>query len=401
MLVFSTAFCLITGMFASAILMAIIFIVLTAIFYWSRVKGKLAQAIVVFSFASNFLFVVNFYFNSGINGPTILIFILTFFLNISIVSKKQYLFWILLNLTIVFSLLTLSYLYPEKIPFSYPDRLSRHIDWAYSYVVIVFLVFIITVFIQGSRDKERRITEQKALELQNANDTKDKLFSILAHDLRSPLNSIKNYLEILSEIDLTEEEQRLMRNELIVSTRYTEQMLSNLLSWSQNQMSGIAAVLISLNIAETLSSTIRIQKSAADSKGVQLVDRLNPADFIIADPEMFTLVVRNLINNAIKFTPSGGMIELSSIKEGNYICLVIKDNGNGIPSDVQDTIFSPGIRSTYGTNNEKGVGLGLMLCKEFTEAQGGKIGFESREGAGTTFFLTFKTYFLTFKTYFE
>jgi two-component system sensor histidine kinase/response regulator len=223
-----------------------------------------------------------------------------------------------------------------------------------------------------------------------ANDTKDKLFSILAHDLRSPLVSIQNYLEILSDFKLDESEKLSIKKDLLNSTQHTQQMLSNLLSWSKSQMQGVTANLANVNLKEVLKSTFQIHKTIAAEKGILLTNQINNTVFIVADTDMLQLVVRNLINNAIKFTAPGGEITVSDDIIGDYCRIIIRDNGNGIPVEEQESIFSLKVNSTFGTKNEKGVGLGLVLCKEFTELQNGKITFESLPGIGTTFYVSFR-----------
>lgn len=152
---------------------------------------------------------------------------------------------------------------------------------------------------------------------------------------------------------------------------------------------GTRVSLTPLNLNEVIETCLRIQHSAAMEKLITIRNTADPEICILADLDMLKLVMRNLINNAIKFTRSGGEIVISNdIKDGCGV-LTIQDNGIGISPEQQKNLFSMETSSTYGTNNEKGVGLGLMLCKEFTEMQGGNISFTSCIGEGTTFNLSF------------
>jgi len=338
----------------------------------------------------NILLAVNFKYNSGINGPTLLIFVLCYFLTISIVPKKQYWFWISLNLLIVLALLSTEYRFPQFIPDTYSDIKSRYIDLGYTYILTVLFVFLVTTYVRQSYFTQHQLVEQKADELEFANETKNKLFSILAHDLRSPLASIQNYLEILSELQLDEDERLSINKKLLNSTQNTQQILSNLLLWSKSQMEGANVNMVNLNLGDVLQSTLQIQHTLAAEKGIQMVDRLKSSVSIIADADMLQLIIRNLISNAIKFTDPGGEIIISSDIIGDDCRITIKDNGTGINYEQQSDIFSLKAKTTYGTKNEKGVGLGLVLCKEFTELQNGKIAFESSPGVGTTFYVSFK-----------
>jgi len=389
---FGAFFNLLLGIPQLVILLLVVFVITCLCYYYARFKQKLNNCIIIYIIASNILFIINFKYNSGINGPSFLIFILSFFLTISIVPKKQFWFWITLNFLIVITLLAIEYKYPGIIINTYADNKSRFIDFTYSYITIALFIFVIATYIRESYHNERKLVEQKASELEQANDTKNKLFSILAHDLRSPLASIQNYLEILSEFKLDESERLSINKYLLNSTQNTQQMLSNLLLWSKSQMEGVTVNLVKVNLKKTLQSTFQIHQTIAAEKGIQLIDKVKDSILIIADIDMLELIVRNLINNAIKFTEPGGHIIVATDIIGDECRIMIKDNGTGISYEQQKDIFSLKANSTFGTKNEKGVGLGLVLCREFIDLQGGKITFESTPGAGTIFYISFKLY---------
>jgi two-component system sensor histidine kinase/response regulator len=374
------------------ILMAAIFIIAAICYYYARFKMKLNSCVIVYMIAINVLLIINFKYNSGINGPSLLIFILSYFLTISIVPQKQYWFWIPVNLLIVFVLLLIEYKYPAIILNTYVDTKSRFIDLGSTYVFITIFIFLVTVYVRKAYRTERKLAEQKATELEIANDTKNKLFSILAHDLRSPLASIQNYLEILSEFNIDETERLSINNALLNSTCNTQQMLGNLLFWSKSQMEGVTVNLVKLNLKEVLESTFQVHQTIAEEKNIRLIDDLDDSCLIIADADMLQLIIRNLVNNAIKFTKPGGEIIVSNDIVGDNCRIMIKDSGIGIPYEQQNDIFSLKASPTFGTKNERGVSLGLVLCKEFTELQNGSITFESTPGVGTTFYVSFKLY---------
>lgn len=376
------------GLFELVILMGGVIFVAILAFYLSRFRNKLNFSITFFSIAANLFFIANFYFNSGISGPGLMFFLLCIFLTTIIVPKKQYLFWLLLNIVEVIVLLFLSYKEPGLFIYRFPSLLSRYFDIGSSYTLTAILIFIATDFIRRSYNREKGIVEEKAEELQASNDTKNKLLSILAHDLRSPLGSIQNYLEILSELDIDEKQKQSITASLLSETKNTQQMLSNLLSWSKSQMEGVTVNLQEINLKDVLLPAIRAQQSRAGEKSINLETNINASIIVLADKDMLQLVVRNLLNNAVKFTPEGGKISIHSTVENNHCLITIKDNGRGIPFDMQADLFSMKVKSTYGTKNEKGVGLGLALCKEFAEIQNGKIWFDSIPGEGTTFYFS-------------
>jgi len=372
-----------------ASVMVPVFVSVVLSYYFARFKKKLSGPFILYMIATNLLIIVNFRYNAGINGPALLIFVLSFFLTISIVPQKQLAFWIVFNIAAVFTSLTIQYRYPGLVINTYANTSGRYLDFGFVYLLVVIIIFMVTTRIRKSYHAEKELVEQKATELEIANDTKNKLFSILAHDLRSPLASIQNYLEILSEFKLDDEERSTIKKELLNATEHTQQMLSNLLSWSKSQMKGVTVNLANINQKEVLQSTFSIHQTIAAEKGIRLVNQLKDGIFIKADADMLQLVVRNLINNAIKFTAPGGEIIVSNDLVGGKCRIIVKDNGSGIPVEKQSNIFSLKVSSTFGTKNEKGVGLGLVLCKEFTELQNGEIMFESIQGVGTVFYISF------------
>jgi two-component system sensor histidine kinase/response regulator len=181
----------------------------------------------------------------------------------------------------------------------------------------------------------------------------------------------------------------MLGDELLTLTKNTSNLLTNLLTWSKLQMDGKGVRLSSENVYETVERVLSIQRMLADKKAVNIVSRVNPATYITADHNMLELVIRNLINNAIKFTPSGGQIDIGLQIQEHTCNLVVADNGIGIDPGQQDEIFSLKTQSTFGTNNEKGIGLGLVLCKELLALQEGELWFESTPGKGTTFYASF------------
>lgn len=161
-------------------------------------------------------------------------------------------------------------------------------------------------------------------------------------------------------------------------------MMANLLSWSKSQLEGVRVNIQHLYLLKTLHDMLKVEVSMAQEKGIHLTYHINENIFVKADPNMLLLVIRNLISNAIKFTDAGGNIQLIAVVEGD--CKIsITDSGRGIEEADQKHVFSLKAKSTFGTNNEKGVGLGLILCKEFTELQNGSISFTSKMGVGTSF----------------
>lgn len=365
-------------------------------YYLSRFKRKSSLGIKIFCIVCNLAFAINYFYNSGINGPNLLLFSLVFLMVIAVIPKKHFKIWIPVNILMVFGILTVQYFYPNVAPDVYISRLSKVIDFGVTYFVVVILTYFAISYIRKNYDTERflvhqqhRAIEEQKLELERINSEKDKLFSVVAHDIRIPLNSIQSYLELLAESDLGEEERVQIKKQLLQVTRDTSAMVTNMLSWSKTQMEGSKVDLAPMNVKEALLDGLNIEKSISQRKGLRLDIFSEEGLHIIADYHMFQLVVRNLVNNAIKFTEKGGQVTVAAKRLANVGCIEVRDNGLGISPEQRRKLFQLRASSTYGTNKEKGVGLGLLLCKEFTELQGGTIAFEPNGDKGSVFTLSF------------
>jgi two-component system sensor histidine kinase/response regulator len=380
----------IAGHVAIASVMLIIALLSLAEYYLCRVKQKLALALLLFGLIGNASFALIYLNDSAIDGPGTYAFILLLFLLIAIAPKKQYAFWMILNPVLVTSLLLITYYYPGLVNSSYPTKSARFITIGYNYVFFTLMIGLITIYLKNTYSSQKRLVEDKAELLKEVNETKNKLFSVIAHDLRSPLASIQNYLEVISEFEFSVEEKKKMEQELLLKTKDTDQMLYNLLHWSAAQMDGIRVKLVTLNLKETIAPVLHIIRTSAIEKDITLNDLLPDTISLTADKDMLQLMVRNLVSNAVKFTRPGGEVEISHTIENDFCRVMIRDNGVGIPAENRSTLFSLKTKSTYGTKQEKGTGLGLVLCREFAELQNGAIGFESNHPKGTTFYFTMK-----------
>lgn len=280
------------------------------------------------------------------------------------------------------------YFYPNSIQIRYESPLAKFGDMATSYGLCSLVILIGLHYIKKNYYKSQALLKAKAEDLERINQTKNKMFSIVSHDLRAPIASIQGYLQLLSEMDIDHQDRQKIKGDLMLMTQHTDIMLSNLLMWSTSQMEGIIIDKKLRNLAEIISPVIEVFRSIAARKGVELFFTIEPDLQISADKNMLQLVIRNILSNAIKFTHSGGSVNLRASCENSSCEITISDTGVGMSELIQSSIFSVKAQSSYGTENEKGVGLGLSLSKEFTELQGGMIRFESELGVGTTFFIT-------------
>jgi PAS domain S-box-containing protein len=242
---------------------------------------------------------------------------------------------------------------------------------------------------------KRKTAEQKLKasehRLKVANTTKDKLFSIIAHDLKSPLNSILGFSELLIKKTQTSDIEKTKKFATIINTsaKNNIHLLDNLLTWGKTQMEQIEFKPKNLVLQAIGEETLLVLNSSASLKNIKLISSLSDNIVAYADQEMLSLILRNLIQNAIKFTHSGGEVGISAVSKQDHIEISVTDNGIGITKENKKKLFGADVNFTMnGTENESGSGLGLMLCKEFVEKHGGKIWVESAVRKGSKFVFT-------------
>jgi signal transduction histidine kinase len=233
-------------------------------------------------------------------------------------------------------------------------------------------------------------------ELEKANNTKDKFFSIIAHDLKSPFNTMLGFSQLLIEdFDKQEkDEQKKFISYIYESTKNTFTLLENLLLWARSQRGHIKFNPKKENLNLLINETISVVKQMALKKSIIINNEVSKDIFLLADKNMLSTVIRNLLSNAIKFTPKKGNINIKvdiieNEKNEKIAKVIIEDNGVGISLKKQANLFSASEKtSTKGTENETGTGLGLILCKEFIEIHKGKIWVESEDKKGSKFIFT-------------
>ena len=230
-------------------------------------------------------------------------------------------------------------------------------------------------------------------ELAHTNLTKDKLFSIIAHDLKNPFNVILGYTDLLiTNFDEWADSQKVeLLGFIKESSANAYNLLENLLNWSRSQRGTLEYDPVPANASENIELAIQEVISLARKKGVEIVNKFRDRKFqIMADQNMLALICRNLLTNAIKFSNPGGQVFIDVTDKNNgFACFSISDQGIGMEKTKTETLFNPDLNtSTAGTSGEKGTGLGLILCKEFIAKHNGEIWVESKLDKGTTFYFT-------------
>jgi PAS domain S-box-containing protein len=236
------------------------------------------------------------------------------------------------------------------------------------------------------------ITGQKEIEqlLKESVENQQKLFSIIAHDLRGPLGNFVQILEMITNgRNLEEDMKNMFLEELKTASGSTYTLLENLLNWSTSQTNTIKIEPERLNISKVLNENVEMMRVSALRKYINMSIDADEALNAVCDVNSINLVVRNLLSNAIKFTNRNGQIRVSARDEGGNILVEVADNGIGMEKSTIDKLFKMGaFRSTFGTEREKGTGIGLLLCKDFIERNGGEIHVESAPGEGSRFVFT-------------
>jgi signal transduction histidine kinase len=261
-------------------------------------------------------------------------------------------------------------------------------------IILIVLAGIITIliifaFFYFQTRQLNRLLHKINDELQESNTVKDKLFSVLGHDLRSPFISVLNLLQIIDE-DLEPEQRKQIRQSLEVTTTASLETLDSLLRWGQMQIKGIPLNQIALKIKSPVERTVIFLSGVADSKGIKMINTVDADTTVTADADHFEFIIRNLLSNAIKFSKPGGQVLINAATSNNQVAITVSDSGIGMEPEKLKNIFKLGTQSTRGTGNESGTGLGLLLCKEFVEINGGTIAAESKPGEGSAFTITLK-----------
>ncbi|MCX6175300.1 MAG: PAS domain S-box protein [Ignavibacteriales bacterium] len=252
--------------------------------------------------------------------------------------------------------------------------------------LLIFVAEQIAQVIERKRNSDavKKYTE----ELKQLNSTKDKFFSIIAHDLKNPFITILGFSDLLHTdyADLSDEERLFYIDEMKKSAEISHSLLQNLLQWSRSQTGRIEFSPLKLNLYNIVHGNTELLKASAERKQIGINSNIPEDISVLADEDMLNTIIRNLLTNALKFTEKGGKVEIIAVKQNGFIEIIVSDTGVGMSESVRKNLFKlDATHSTSGTENEAGTGLGLILCKEFIEKNGGTINVESELGKGSKF----------------
>jgi signal transduction histidine kinase len=328
----------------------------------------------------------------------------------------------IINIIFAFSLSVICYYVAFIVPHDYYFRLahSNYYFYVFNHVTALGSIFYSVYLVKqensgyqlsllGKSEELRRrnleseqqkqeiaqkavLLEEQTGKLIELNQLKNKLFSVIAHDLKTPMYALRNLFNHMHNNEMPAREMKALLPGIVTEMNYTTNLMENLLQWAKSQMESSAVQPEVLDIEFMISNVLLLLQWQARTKKIHLESKIEEPLFCYADREMVNLVLRNLLSNAIKFTPEKGHVEVGAIESVANIEIFVKDDGVGISPERQEQIFGDMFYSTRGTNEETGTGLGLKLCKEFLEKNGGRIAVQSQPGKGSTFIVTLPRY---------
>ncbi|MDX1364258.1 tetratricopeptide repeat-containing sensor histidine kinase [Arenibacter latericius] len=277
--------------------------------------------------------------------------------------------------------------------------LAKQKFYIYLSLAAILILAIVAIIIFWAEKTQKRLIqelkkqkdnlEQRKLDLQASNETKDKLFSIIAHDLRGPIGALENVLRMFKSGDMNIEEFNSFLPKLKTDVNNISFTLNNLLNWGRSQMKASITIPSNILLFNIVQGNIDLLNELANTKMITVENLVPDNIYIRADKNQLNIVLRNLLSNAIKFTPNKGCITIGATEKNDHIEVFIKDTGQGIPPNIQEKILQENSNfTTYGTNNEKGTGLGLALCKEMLANNGGTLWIQSEVNKGSIFYFT-------------
>jgi signal transduction histidine kinase/tetratricopeptide (TPR) repeat protein len=278
-------------------------------------------------------------------------------------------------------------------------QLAQQRNYVKAALAILLIFIVVSFLVRHSERIQKHLNtelkekttdlEKREHELREINRTKDKLFSIIGHDLRGPIGAFQGLLKLFKEGDIGQSEFMKYIPKLHHDIDHISFTLNNLFTWGHTQMNGAVTKPSAVALGSVVKDNIHLLSEIAENKSIKLVSHIATNTMVWSDSDQIDIVIRNLISNALKFTPKNGMVTISAQEKNQDWQVSIRDSGIGMDEKTIEKIFAANANhTTYGTNKEKGTGLGLSLCKEMVEKNGGTIWVESLLRKGSTFHFT-------------
>ena len=287
----------------------------------------------------------------------------------------------------------------EDLIIANEKALAKQKNYVYASLGILTIFLIVTFLVRRNEHLQKKLNielkanqeelERSEYKLRELNDTKDKLFSIIGHDLRGPIGAFQGLLKLYKDGEVNQKEFLSFIPKLGADLDHISFTLNNLLSWGQSQMNGAVTKPTVISLDNLVTDNIKLLSEIATKKSIKVVSRLSENTLAWSDGDQIDIVIRNLMSNALKFTPENGMITVGAAEKNNHWEIFVRDTGVGMDRETQEKVFAENSsHTTYGTNNEKGTGLGLSLCKEMVEKNNGAIWVDSIPRKGSCFYFT-------------
>lgn len=254
--------------------------------------------------------------------------------------------------------------------------------------VIVAFFAVIAFLSQRKAKRLNAVISSQHAELEQMGMVKDTILGVVSHDMRTPVNNLLAFSELINEVDLGKDKLSEYLGQINQTLNHTSSMMNNLLNWSASQMQGFKTVMEPVDAGMVASNIIASFTGRASEKKVTVINEISQQTIVLADANMLDLIFRNLVSNALKFTPAGGSVFIAASVQTSHTVLSVSDTGVGMPEESRNqfnsTILSS-TKSTPGTEREKGTGLGLLLCKTFTRLMNGQISVQKNKVTGCRF----------------
>lgn len=385
-MIYVLLFSIAAGMTTYALITAVFIPLQVFLFYLSRFRGRTVLSMNIYILVIHGFFAASYRLSAGISGSTLFSFFIVFFLSVAILPKREYLILTLVNLGTVAMLLITEYNDPAFVLVNYSGREEHFIDIASTYTVTIVLILAGLGYIIKNYTLEKESAEGRAVMLDELHEEKARLIAVISHDYHTPLTALQHYLKIFEKQELSADERQELTAQMRLSVAHTQSLLANLLDMTktdirQNDMDTKAK----FHVPEAVSQTLKVYGDIARSNRQQM-DILIPEDLQInGDKHLFNVIIRNLINNAVKFSGDGATISFSYEPQNIVHVFRIADNGPGIDEQQQKEIYESWQHPAR--NVSRSGAIGLVLSKKYAIESGADLSFETVRGQGTTFFL--------------
>lgn len=378
---YNVIFSLILGKFIWTLITCLLLPVQFYLYYLSRFQSKTQLSATVYILIIHLFFAYSYTVSGGIGGSSLLSFITVYFAILAANPRKRYFFWTSYHIALVLGLITWEFYHPDFISSGYISRAEQFIDISSTYLVTILLLLACLSYIINNYTIEKIKAEQKSAKLDQLSKTQKRLIHIISHDYRAPLRNIHRYLELLENETLSKEERKLLTADLKQTVNFTNNLLLGLLKWNPEDTRSLNLSMDRVNLQQVLSDTLQLYGGIARGKNIELTHSISHSLEVVVNSEFLELIIRNLIDNAVKFSNEGCHITLKAISQKEHVLIEVTDNGDGIPETIQEEILAKWDEEFTANSSQ---GIGLKLAREYALAMKGNLSFKT-SSAGSTF----------------